>query len=65
VGEAADIVARIGEYVENGVEKFVVRPVGRDDEMIYAQTLRLIEEVLPEVARRWPKPPKRAASAPG
>lgn len=63
VGEAADIVQRIAEYVENGVEKFVVRPVGRDDEAIFAQTRRLVEEVLPEVARRWPKPPKKKAAA--
>jgi len=62
VGEAADIVQRIGEYVENGVEKFVLRPVGRDDEAIFTQTRRLVEEVLPEVARRWPKPPKKKAN---
>ena len=60
VGSAADIVQRIAEYVENGVEKFVLRPVGRGDEAIMAQTRRLVEEVIPEVARRWPKPKKAA-----
>ena len=63
VGEANDIVQRIAEYVENGVEKFVVRPVARGDEAMMAQTRRLVEEVIPEVARRWPKPPKKAAAA--
>jgi probable F420-dependent oxidoreductase len=58
VGEAGDIVQRIAEYVENGVEKFVLRPVGRSDEAIMAQTRRLVEEVVPEVARRWPKKAK-------
>lgn len=60
VGDGADIVQRIAEYVENGVEKFVLRPVGRGDEAIMAQTRRLVEEVIPEVARRWPKPKKAA-----
>jgi probable F420-dependent oxidoreductase len=60
VGDAADIVRRIAEYIENGVEKFVLRPVGRGDEAIMAQTRRLVEEVLPEVSRRWPKKPKAA-----
>lgn len=63
VGEAADIVQRIAEYVENGVEKFVLRPVGRGDEAIMAQTRQLVEKVIPEVARRWPKKAKRAAAA--
>lgn len=60
VGDASDIVQRIAEYVENGVEKFVLRPVGRGDDGIMAQTRRLAEEVIPEVARRWPKKPKAA-----
>ena len=62
VGTAADIVQRIAEYVDNGVEKFVLRPVGRGDDMVLAQTRRLVEDVLPEVARRWPKPPKALRS---
>lgn len=58
-GDADDIVARIGEYVEQGVEKFVLRPVGSDDAAFYAQTERMIAEVMPRIAKRWPKPPKR------
>ncbi len=61
VGDKDDLVQRIAEYVDNGVEKFVIRPVARGDEAMLYQTERLIRDVLPEVARRWPKPPKKAA----
>lgn len=60
-GDADDIVARVAEYVEQGVEKFVLRPVGTDDAALFAQTERMIKEVIPRVAKRWPKPAKRAA----
>ncbi len=59
VGDAQEIVARIAEYIDAGVAKFVLRPVGTGEEAVLAQTRRLIEEVLPLVATRWPKPPKR------
>lgn len=58
VGDAAVIVDRIAAYVEAGVSKFVLRPVGRGEAQITAQTRRLIEQVLPLVAARWPKPAK-------
>ncbi|MFV0298015.1 MAG: LLM class flavin-dependent oxidoreductase [Hyphomicrobiaceae bacterium] len=58
VGDKDDLVQRIAEYVTNGVEKFVIRPVGRGDDAMLHQTQRLIDEVLPEVARRWPRPAK-------
>jgi alkanesulfonate monooxygenase SsuD/methylene tetrahydromethanopterin reductase-like flavin-dependent oxidoreductase (luciferase family) len=61
VGDKDVIVKRIADYVANGVEKFVLRPVGRGDEAILTQTQRLIDEVLPEMARRWPKRKKAAA----
>jgi probable F420-dependent oxidoreductase len=54
-GDAAAILQRIAEYVEAGVTKFVLRPVGRGDEQPLAQTRRLLEQVLPLVAARWPK----------
>ncbi len=60
IGGAAAVLGRIAEYVEAGVSKFILRPVAGGDEMP-AQTRRLIEEVLPEVTRRWPK---TIASAP-
>ncbi len=63
VGGADELVQRIAEYVENGVSKFVIRPVGRGDEAMLGQTRRLIDEVLPAVARRWPKPAKTPSGA--
>jgi probable F420-dependent oxidoreductase len=60
VGDADAIVGRIGEYVAAGISKFVLRPLGADGAEVIAQTQRLIEEVLPQVASRWPKPPKAA-----
>jgi probable F420-dependent oxidoreductase len=55
VGDAQAIVGRIGEYVEAGVSKFILRPAAKGDDEIMAQTRRLIEEVLPLGAARWPK----------
>lgn len=60
VGDATAIVERIAEYIAAGVSKFVLRPVGAGDEVL-AQTRQLIEQVLPRVASRWPKPAKPAA----
>ena len=59
-GDADAIVARVAEYVNAGVSKFVLRPVGANEDELIAQTRRLIEDVLPRVAKRWPKPAKRA-----
>jgi probable F420-dependent oxidoreductase len=55
VGDAGTIVWRIAEYVAAGISKFILRPVGTGDEAMLAQTRRLVEEVLPQVAARWPK----------
>lgn len=62
VGDADTILERLAAYVDNGVSKFVMRPVGRGDEAILAQTQRLIHDVLPRVAKTWPKPPKKTAA---
>jgi probable F420-dependent oxidoreductase len=56
IGDAAAIVERVAEYVAAGVSKFVLRPVGGGEPEILAQTRQLIEQVLPLVADRWPKP---------
>ena len=63
VGDAPLIVERIGEYIAGGVSKFVLRPLGRGEDEVMAQTRRLIEEVLPAVASRWPKPAKAVKPA--
>ncbi len=55
IGDAAAILGRIGEYVTAGVSKFILRPVARGEEEMMEQTRRLIEEVLPAVATRWPR----------
>jgi probable F420-dependent oxidoreductase len=63
IGGTADIVARIGEFVDAGVSKFILRPAAQGDEDFLDQSRRLIEHVLPAVAARWPKPPKRVVVA--
>jgi probable F420-dependent oxidoreductase len=55
IGDEAAIVARVADYVDVGVEKFILRPVGANGEEIIAQTRRLIDKVLPLVGARWPK----------
>jgi probable F420-dependent oxidoreductase len=63
IGDAGAIVERIAAYVAAGISKFILRPAARGDDEMLAQTRRLIEEVLPVVAARWPKPAKRGAPA--
>ncbi|HEY1935879.1 MAG TPA: LLM class flavin-dependent oxidoreductase [Acetobacteraceae bacterium] len=61
VGDAATIVTRLTEYVEAGASKFILRPAAQGDADMLAQTRMLIEQVLPQVAARWPRPVKHAA----
>jgi hypothetical protein len=63
IGDAEAITGRIAAYVDAGVSKFILRPAAKGDDEIMAQTRRLIAEVLPLVATRWPKPAKRRAAA--
>jgi len=58
VGDAETILARLAEYIDAGVSKFILRPLGGDDDAILAQTRLLIEQVLPRAQARWPKRPK-------
>jgi probable F420-dependent oxidoreductase len=60
IGDAAAIVARLAQYVAAGVSKFILRPLGRDDAQVLAQTRQLIEQVLPAVEARWPRKPPHA-----
>lgn len=48
VGSSEDILKRIQEYLNAGVYKFVLRPIGNSDEDLLAQTTQLAEEVIPE-----------------
>ena len=63
VGDAGTILERIATYVDAGMSKFILRPVGADDEDVLGQTRMLIEQVLPQVAVRWPRPRRKAAHA--
>jgi probable F420-dependent oxidoreductase len=54
-GDAEAIFQRIARYVENDACKFILRPAADGDEDMYAQTQRLVEEVLPRIAERWPR----------
>ncbi|HZR74363.1 LLM class flavin-dependent oxidoreductase [Bradyrhizobium sp.] len=58
VGRADMIVARIAEYVDAGASKFILRPLGSDDDAILDQTRLLTEQVLPRAQTPWPKRPK-------
>ena len=57
VGDAGAILARVAEYGDAGVSKFILRPLGGDDDAILAQTRLLIEQVLPRAEARWPRRP--------
>lgn len=48
IGGAKEIRARLGEYIEAGISKFVLRPIADSDADLMAQTSRLVEEVIPE-----------------
>ncbi len=60
IGDEAVIVRRLGEYIEAGASKFILRPIAQGDADMMAQTRRLVETVLPLVAARWPKVGKTA-----
>ncbi len=62
IGDSDTIFARILEYVDAGVSKLILRPLGHSDDDVMNQTCRLVREVLPRVAARWPKVPRALAS---
>jgi probable F420-dependent oxidoreductase len=49
VGGADEIISRLDEFEAAGISKFILRPMGGDDDDRFAQTRRLIDEVLPRV----------------
>ncbi|HET6183119.1 MAG TPA: TIGR03619 family F420-dependent LLM class oxidoreductase [Acetobacteraceae bacterium] len=55
VGDAVVIRERLAEYIRAGLSKFILRPIGRGEDEIMAQTGRLIAEILPWVAEEAPK----------
>ena len=61
LADADAIVERIARYVDNGASKFILRPAADGDDDVYEQTRRLVEEALPRMAQRWPRPAKRSS----
>jgi probable F420-dependent oxidoreductase len=61
IGDAEVILQRLSAYIDAGASKFILRPIADGDTDMLAQTKRLAEEVLPQVAARWPKQRKVAA----
>lgn len=61
MGDAEVILQRLTSYIDAGASKFILRPIADGDVEMLAQTKRLVEEVLPRVAVRWPKLRKGAA----
>lgn len=49
-GDAGHILGKIKAYVDQGISKFVLRPLATGDEDTIAQTERLVAEVMPEIA---------------
>jgi probable F420-dependent oxidoreductase len=56
IGDAKDVLARIAEYRDAGISKFVMIPLAQGDRELLEQTRRLCAEVLP-VAHSWTVPP--------
>jgi probable F420-dependent oxidoreductase len=53
VGDADAIIARIAQFIEVGVSKFILRPLPGDEAFVLNQTQRLINEVIPRVEARY------------
>jgi len=51
-GDAEAILRRTQDYVDAGVTKFILRPLGQGDEDLHAQTRMLVEQVLPRLPQR-------------
>lgn len=49
IGTAADVIARVREYVAVGASKFVLFPIAAGDKDTFDQTRRIIEEVKPVI----------------
>jgi probable F420-dependent oxidoreductase len=52
VGDAGDIIQRIDQYIEAGISKFILRPIGTSDDDLINQTRLLAKDVIPEVEGR-------------
>lgn len=55
IGTAETILARLAAYIEAGAQKFILRPLAADGADTLYQTRLLIDQVLHESIRRWPR----------
>lgn len=55
VGNPGDILSRLQEYVDAGIYKFVLRPIGDGDDELMAQTQRLADDVITEAVKLSPR----------
>tara|TARA_B100001123_G_C14837885_1_gene838890 strand:- start:164 stop:724 length:561 start_codon:yes stop_codon:yes gene_type:complete len=46
VGKGDDILERIQAYIDHGISKFILRPIGSGDSEMHDQTEQVIEQVL-------------------
>ncbi|MEM7254707.1 MAG: LLM class flavin-dependent oxidoreductase [Pseudomonadota bacterium] len=49
VGDTNDIMRHIERFVDAGVSKFILRPIGADDDEIFDQTKRMVDRLIPAV----------------
>ena len=52
IGSTADLTARLREYVAVGASKFVLFPIASNEQDMFDQTRRVIEEVKPAIEDR-------------
>ena len=45
------LLEQIAKYVDQGIPKFILRPLGNSDEEVLTQTQQLIDDVLPRAER--------------
>ena len=50
IGGTGEIMQRLADFVQAGVSKFVLRPIGVGDDDLIEQTKLLIEQILPRVS---------------
>ena len=50
VGGSDEILERIQAYVDRGVSKFILRPIGNGDAEMEEQTEQIIEEILSKIS---------------
>jgi hypothetical protein len=58
IGTAETIPTRLAQSIAAGAQKFILRPLATTGEDTPHQPRLLIDQILPEATRRWPKTPR-------